>query len=205
MSGKDDFLRIVRTAHGWLGIIVLPWVLSMGFTGLYMNHSGLVLAIFQQAEFSEDLLEELRPPSPVTRDSARILAASIWPKEPIQKIWREDYHGRPSFFAETAKGWLIQSIPTGHHYVKTRYTRRTFTAKEGLVHSKIYWGSIFEDLHETGWLGGGLGTWLADLFSVALILFGLTGSLMWSMPRIRRLLLAREERAAEGRHRTRSS
>ncbi|MDA1098864.1 MAG: PepSY domain-containing protein [Proteobacteria bacterium] len=185
---QGSFLRILRTVHGWLGIIVLPWALSMGLTGLYMNHSGFVLSFFPQDEFSESRLDELKPPAPITRENARSLAKSIWPRQPVQKLWQEDYHGRPSFFAETSKGWVILSIPTGHHYVKTPYTRRTFTPKEGLVHSKIYWGNIFEDLHETGWLGGGLGTWLADLFCIALVLFGVSGSMMWSIPRIGRLI-----------------
>ncbi|MBT3329892.1 MAG: hypothetical protein HOK21_24310 [Rhodospirillaceae bacterium] len=165
---------------------MLPWVLIMGLTGLYMNHSRTVISIFQQAEFSEKELEALRPSAPITRESARILAGSVWPDQHIRKIWKENYHGRPSFFVSTGKGRIILSIPTGHHYIKTRYTRRTFTPNEGLVHRKVYWESIFSDLHKTGWLGGGLGTWLADLFSFVLLLFGLSGSMMWLVPRITR-------------------
>ena len=184
----DSFLNFLRIVHGWLGVIVVPWVLVMGLTGLYMNHPGFILSIFQPDEVSEARLETLRPPAAITRDSAEKLAQSIWPGQPIRKIWQEQYHRRPSFIVQTGRGRLILSIPTGHHYIKTRYFRRTYVPGEGLVPSKLYWGSVFSDLHETGWLGGRFGTWLADLFCLALLLFGVTGLLMWSIPRIRGLM-----------------
>ncbi|MBL9048118.1 MAG: hypothetical protein JNK34_12550, partial [Tabrizicola sp.] len=35
------FERLVRTLHSWLGLLILPWVILAGFTGLYMNHEDL--------------------------------------------------------------------------------------------------------------------------------------------------------------------
>ena len=180
-------MRGLRTFHGWLGIFVVPWVLIMGLTGIYMNHSKMVLSLFKQKEFAESQFNGLRPPAPITQDYARIFAESIWPERPIKKIWKKDYHGWPSFFVRKNKGLIILSIPTGHYYVKTRYTRRTFSPDGELVHEKLYWGRVFKDLHETGWLGGGLGTLLADIVSIAMIMFGVTGPMMWTIPRVRRL------------------
>jgi uncharacterized iron-regulated membrane protein len=56
-----------------------------------------------------------------------------------------------------------------------------------LLHSKIYWGAIFKGLHRAGWLGGGLGTWLADITSLAMVIFGMSGVVLGWAPRSRRI------------------
>ncbi|MDH3594110.1 MAG: PepSY domain-containing protein [Rhodospirillales bacterium] len=189
---KGRVLRACRSVHGWLGALVLPWVIVIGATGLYLNHSKAVLPLFGPQAFSESGFEAERPAAPITRERARALAESVWPEDPIRKISEKDYHGRPSFYVEKRRGKVILSIPTGHYYLKTRYTRRTFSPQGQLLHSKTYWGTIFKDLHRSGWLGWGLGTWPADLVSIAMVVFGLTGSMMWWVPRTRRFLRKRQ-------------
>jgi hypothetical protein len=186
MKRKGNFLKFLRTAHGWLGIFVMPWVLIMGLTGFYLNHSKMVMSAFQPAELAESQFEGLRPAAPITLDTVQELAKSIWPARPIKKVWEKEYHGWPAYHVRIGGELVIQSISTGHYYVKTLYTRRTFGASGELVHSKTYWKKMLKDLHENGWLGGGLGTLLADILSISLILFGLSGSMMWIIPRIRK-------------------
>jgi hypothetical protein len=180
-------MNTLRTIHGWLGVIILPWVLIMGFTGFYMNHSKLVLSLFPQTAFSESQFEGHSPPSPITEKIALNIAASIWPKQPVQSIRETTYHGWPSFQLKKPDGRIIVAIPTGHYYVKTRYIRQTFSPNGALLHEKFYWSRVLKELHETGWFGGGMGTWLADIFSFVLIGFGVSGLLMWSVPKIRRI------------------
>ena len=162
-----------------------------GFNWILPEPLQMILSVIQQKEFAESQFKEFRPPAPITRDSASIFAESIWPNQPIKNIQQEKYHGWPSFFVEKDGGRIILSIPTGHYYIKTRYTRRTFSPKRELVHTKIYWGKIFKTIHATGWLDRRLGTWLADIFSLTLITFGLTGSMMWTIPRVQRLIRSR--------------
>mgnify|MGYP006204029133 CR=1 FL=1 len=38
-------MRLLKTIHSWLGVIVLPWVLIIGLTGLFLNHEGLVMGV----------------------------------------------------------------------------------------------------------------------------------------------------------------
>lgn len=184
MSG---FLHAIRTLHGWLGIFVIPWVVIIGATGFYLNHSRMFTPLFEQKEFSESVLEKSTPPAPVTVESARLLGGKLWSGEPIKKISRKSYHGRQSYFVKKARGNIIISIPTGHYYLKTRYTRRTYSRGGELLHSKIYWRRVLKDIHETGWMGGGLGTWLADAVAIAMMVFGFTGVFMWSAPKVHRL------------------
>jgi hypothetical protein len=131
---KGRALRACRSFHGWLGVLVLPWVIVIGATGLYLNHAKLVRPLFGPQAFSESGFEGQRPAAPITRERVRALAAALWPEEPIGKISEKDYHGRPSFFVETRRGKVILSIPTGHYYLKTRYTRRTFSPEGAAIY-----------------------------------------------------------------------
>ncbi len=181
------FLSVCRTLHGWLGVIVMPWVLIIGATGFYLNHARLFRPIFQQPAFSEASFDHVTPPAPITLETARRLGETLWPDQPVQRITQRAYHRRPSFFIRKARGNIILSIPTGHYYLRTRFTRRTFSPDGRLLHTKFDWGRVLKDLHETGWVGRSLGTWLADIVALAMIVFGSTGMLMWTTPRIRRL------------------
>ena len=181
------FLQACRSIHGWLGVLVMPWVVIIGATGFYLNHSRMFSPLFDHNKFSESQLEKFELPAPVTRESARLLGEKLWPEEPIKKISQKSYHGRQSYFVKKDQGTIIISIPTGHFYLKTRYTRRTYSKGEELLHTKIYWKRAFRDIHETGWMGGSFGTWLADTVAIAMMVFGLTGVFMWLAPKVQRL------------------
>jgi uncharacterized protein len=187
-------LRLLRTFHGWIGVFLFPWIIIIGATGLYLNHARTVLSVLNGPSYDESRFDEWPVTDPVTEASARALAMTVWPDEPIKKAAEIVYHKRPSFEFWKDSGRIIVTQPTGHYFVKTRYTRRTFAPDGELLQSKIYWGSIFKVLHRAGWLGGGLGTWLADITSVAMVIFGFSGAVMWWMPRTRRLLRAMSRR-----------
>lgn len=181
------FLHLCRTFHGWLGVFIMPWVVVIGATGFYLNHAKVLRPLILQPHFSEAGFERLQPPAPITRDTARRLGERLWRDHPIRRITRKMYHGRRSYFIRKAPGNIILSISTGHYYLRTRYTRRTFSPQGQLLHTKWDWARAFKDLHRSGWMGGGLGTWLADIVAIAMMLFGITGVLMWSVPKLRRV------------------
>ncbi len=184
---KSGFLGKCRILHGWLGIFVIPWVILIGTTGLYLNHGKVIGKTLFPEEFSEKDFGQHQPPAPITRDQARLLGESVWPADPIKKISEETYHGRRSFMIHKNSGTAILSIPTGHYYLKTRYKRRTYSPDGQLLNTKTYWGRVLKDIHRSGWLGGSLGTWIADAVSLAMVVFGITGAMMWSVPRFKRL------------------
>ena len=186
MWNTNRILKTLRTLHSWLGIFVLPWIIVIGATGFYLNHARALLDWLGPQEFSEIGFVAHGSESPIDADRARHLAAGFWPDQPIKSVQEEIYHGRPSYVVKKAGGRIILSIPTGHHYQKSRYIRRTFAPDGTLLHTKVYWGAVFKDLHETGWLGGGMGTVLADLVALAMVFFGMTGAILWSVPKLRR-------------------
>ena len=184
---KRGFLSVCRTLHGWLGIFVVPWVILIGATGFYLNHGKVISSMLFPEAFSEKDSDQHQPSSPITREQAQSLGEKIWPADPIIKISEEVYHGRPSFIIRKNSGNAILSIPTGHYYLKNRYKRRTYSPDGQLLNTKTYWGPVLKDIHRSGWLGGGLGTWIADAVSLAMVAFGITGAMMWSVPRVKRL------------------
>ena len=186
-AAKGRVMRLFRTIHAWLGVFIFPWVIVIGATGFYLNHSRALEPALSGPGYKESRFDEWRVTEPVTEASARAVAESVWPDEPIDKVAEKDYHGRPSFEFTKASGLIVVTRPTGHYFVKTGLRRRTYAPDGQLLHSKIYWGSLFKGLHRRGWIGGGLGTWLADITSLAMIVFGMTGAVIWWTTRSRRL------------------
>lgn len=192
MAGKarsrGRILRLFRTVHGWLGIFIFPWVIVIGATGFYLNHSKAILSVLEPPKYDEGRFDERPVTEPATMETGRVVALSVWPDEAIAEATEKVYHDRPSFQFKKASGRIIVTQPTGHYFVKTNYTRRTYAPDGELLHSKTYWGAIFKGLHRAGWLGRSLGTWLADLTSLAMVVFGCTGAILWWAPRSRRVL-----------------
>lgn len=183
---KAETLRTLRLVHTWLGIIIVPWIIIIGATGFYLNHSRGILALLDAAPYDESSFADWPGARPVSRPEAQQTAARIWPDEPIEQVEDGIYHEMPAYIFRKPSGQIIVTQATGHYFVKTRITRTTYAIDGTRLHRRIYWGSIFKQLHTDGWLGGGLGSWLADITSLAMIVFGLTGTLLWWMPRARR-------------------
>lgn len=187
---RGRVVRLLRTVHGWIGVFVFPWIIVIGATGFYLNHAQPILAVLEGPKYDESRFDEWPVTEPVTEASARAVAMGVWPGEAIVKVTEKVYHGRPSFQFKKASGRIIVTRPTGHYFVKTRYTRRTYAPDGELLHARTYWGAIFKGLHRAGWLGRSLGTWLADLTSLAMVVFGASGVVLWWVPRSRRILRA---------------
>lgn len=187
---RGRVLRLLRTLHAWLGIFIFPWVIVIGATGFYLNHARAILPALQGQTYDESRFGDWPGAAPVGAAAARRIAEGEWPGEPITKVTEITYHGRPSFKFRKWSGLVIVSRPTGHYFVKTAFHRRTYAPDGTLLHSKFYWSSFFKRLHERGWFDSSLGTWLADLTSLAMVLFGISGVVLWWMPRSRRILRA---------------
>jgi hypothetical protein len=179
--------RLFRTIHGWLGVLMLPWIVAIGFTGFYLNHPRAVLAFAGEDTLDAKALPPL--PASVVVDEAYALAvvARYWPQDIATTIADGAYHGMPSYLIDTTDRQVIVAKSSGYIFAKTDYTRRTYAPDGRLVDTKYYWKRVFKEFHVRGWLGKAAGTFLADAVSFALIAFGLSGLYMWSWPRLKRL------------------
>lgn len=183
MSGIFSIDRILRFVHGWLGIIVLPLVLAIGLTGFYLNHPDRVDGWLQSASYDEAKFDNWPNPLPVDEAGARAVAVAMWPGETFQLNATDSYHGRDVFMLDSPSGRVIVTKASGHYWVKTAYSRKTFDPDGRVLDTKTYWNSIFADVHKYGWPGDGLGTLLADIAALAMVLFALTGLILLFRPR----------------------
>lgn len=194
-ASKGRVLRLLRTVHSWLGIAIFPWIIAIGATGFFLNHERTILPLIAAADYDESQFDRWPGAAPASREAAIAVAAGVWPGEAASEVLERDYHGRPGFEIVMPPGHVIVVRQTGHFFVKTAYIRRTYAPDGTLLHRKVYWDTVFKRFHVRGWLGRGLGTWLADLTSLAMVAFGATGVVLFLMPR-----LGRVRRALGGRH-----
>jgi hypothetical protein len=183
----NRFLRICRTVHSWLGALVMPWVLIIGFTGFYLNHSQLVLRAIGYHELAESDLAGASE-AEVTQELAQQIATAVWPDELVLESGFIKYRGGRALALKKDSGLIIIPGPqTNHYFVSTTFSERTYTLDGKLVHQQYNLKPILKSLHERGWVGKSLGTWLADIVAGAMVFFSLSGLIMWSVPRIRKV------------------
>ncbi len=191
---KARVLKFLRTIHAWTGIFIFPWIILIALTGFYLNHSKGILALIMPPAYDESGFADWPGAKQADQTSALALAATVWPEESAEGVVQKDYHKRPSFIVEKPSGKVIVNQATGHYFVKTSFTNKTYAPDGTLLDSKIYWGSLFKTLHTRGWAGQRFGTWISDIISLALITFSASGIFLWYFPRSRKIsrLLRRE-------------
>lgn len=184
---KQKVQKFLRLVHGWLGVVVFPWILVIGLTGFYLNHKTLVTGFIGTSSYDESRFEDW-PVQNLGLTEAMDIAARVWPDEDIDGIDDKAYHGHPSYHFEKASGWIIVTKETGHYFVKTGFTRSTYAPDGQLLHKKTYWSSVFKWLHARGWLTSDVGTWLADITAGAMVIFSLSGLWLFFAPRMKKII-----------------
>ncbi len=186
-STKAKLQKFFRVTHGWLGVIVFPWIFVIGMTGLYLNHKSLVLDWIATFEYDESEFADWPNPTPPTMTDALLIAQSIWPDEEILSLKEDTYHGFDVFSFKKDSGKIMVTQDTGHYYSKSNLSRVTYAPDGTVLDRKIYWKSVFKWLHARGWLNNGFGTWLADITAGAMMIFSLTGLWIFFAPRTKRI------------------
>lgn len=181
-----SFMRLLRTLHGWLGIFVLPWIIMIGLTGIYLNHSRTIFKHLPNQKYDERQFDAWPNPVPIDRAAAKSIAASVWPDATFRLSGATTYHNRAAIGWKSDQGRVIVDVKTGHYWVKTRFFRRTYDPDGRLLNSKFYWGAVFKSIHTAGWIDRTFGTWLADITAGAMVVFGCSGMFLFLVPRFRR-------------------
>ena len=176
----------LRALHRWMGLILFPWVIIYGLTGLYMNHGDLILSLFPRDHIEQALIDD----QPGLRGDAE--QAKDWlrqqPFAPISKSLKDGvYYGHPAWFIALKDNSEIVAFKNSAQYVVRAAYRRTLYAGDGsLLDSKLYWGRILSEFHKRGLVASPFGSFLADAFSIILISFGVSGLAVWGLPKLNR-------------------
>ncbi len=179
--GINRFHALVRTTHRWVGIVVFPFVLFEGVSGIYLNHTDVFSVPFVQSSATVPNLAE-----PWDIGEAEILAQTVL-GGPVKEIKRKREGGRYYYRlrADLRQKRTIVLEPRSHTYwFATRYTASRYTKSGEIIEYRWRWKHIFADLHN-GVIVGGFGRLLSDLIGVCLILFVATGTTMWFLTRQR--------------------
>ncbi|MFN4201622.1 MAG: PepSY-associated TM helix domain-containing protein [Tabrizicola sp.] len=189
-------MRLLKTVHGWLGVIVLPWVIVIGLTGLFLNHEKLVMGWLEGEGYDETQFDSWPGVRALTVAEAQAIAEAVVPGADVTLDGDKSYHGREvaTFVAGETK--VIVALATGHYWVRTAFSRKTYAPDGTMLEARTYWEGIFKRLHVRGWLTSALGTWLADITAAAMVVFGLTGIVLFLVPRLRRRQNRRQMRQA---------
>ena len=70
-------MLLARSIHSWLGILLLPWVIFFGITGLYLNHQELVISWLPNSEYNEAIFRQNYLENSVSREIAQTIATNI--------------------------------------------------------------------------------------------------------------------------------
>ncbi|MDP3194501.1 PepSY-associated TM helix domain-containing protein [Tabrizicola sp.] len=189
-------MRLLKTVHGWLGVIVLPWVILIGLTGLFLNHERLVMGWLEGDAYDETQFDTWPGAKALTANEARVLAERLYPGVALTQEDDTAYHGREAAVFAAGDAQVIVALQTGHYWVKTDLRRVTHSPDGLVLETRTYWEGIFKRLHERGWLTRSFGTLLADITAAAMVIFGLSGIILFLIPRLRRRQNRRRMRAA---------
>lgn len=179
--------RLLKTIHSWLGVMILPWVVAAGFTGLYMNHKDLMLSVLPATVPYDTALFDGSPLArAVDEAEAARIAAVISPGVDLRLTADDAFRDRFVFTFDAGTHDVIVDEDTGFAWTDSRYVTRTYQPDGTWLHTRVRWGRVLSSIHERGWVGTGLGTWLADIAAGALVVFGLSGLVLFVAPRVRR-------------------
>lgn len=190
--------RTLRDVHGWLGALILPWIAVFGLTGLYMNHRDLVLGVLPWQGLSAAVRFEGTSAARPVDDAAAAMAVArvISPGTPLTLSKKTTYLNRDVFTFDTGPDLVSVDRATGFAWLRLRYRTLAFAPDGRQVGSAIRWSSVMSSLHRRGWVGTGLGVWLADITATAMIVFALSGLVLFLSPRLRRRRNRRARMAA---------
>lgn len=180
--------RFLRSLHGWLGALILPWIVLAGLTGLYMNHKKLVLSLIPAshlqapADFAAPGLAR-----PVTTFAQAVAIAGRYrPNASISQDRDRSYRGRDVITVDTGPDAVVVDRKTGYAWVRERYRVTAYAPDGARLGTEWRWSRILASLHGRGWVGTALGRWLADITATALVVFGASGVVIFYAPKLRK-------------------
>jgi hypothetical protein len=198
MFPRFNFLKSLKTIHGWLGALILPWVFLAGLTGLYLNNEKLVLSVFPKNTAGDGAqFLDIAGAAPVDLEAATLIANKAVAGMAYTPNNTTRYRGASIYrFRAGSNNTIYIDRDTGGYWHLRRYKISSFDKDGNRLGTEYRWGRILSSIHERGFVGNALGRWLADITAVALMVFSASGIVLFVSPRIRRAKNRRARSAA---------
>jgi len=163
------FLYLIRRIHLYMGLFLLPWVVMFGVSSYPINHTGEATSAawmpIVDAPFTADIPsqgENLRPLGEQMMAAARV-SGGFYVNRPNPKQVNVNH---PNFLHPVRIIYQVQE----HHLVAER---RAFNFRQSLTSMHTRGG------YNLGGLWDGVWAVFVDIVSVALVLWILSGLIMW--------------------------
>ncbi|WLT30478.1 PepSY-associated TM helix domain-containing protein [Geothrix sp. PMB-07] len=174
---KAAFLRVLRKLHAWVGLSGAAFGLLFGFTGILLNHRGVMK--IEAGQISEHKVTVEFPEAPASPEAlAQALAARF--NVPMNRVKWLTKAGKPGRMGgaqvKVADQWTVAFF--GHaHFALATYTPGNRTVE--LEQKDANFLQVLKRLHKGD--GGQIG-WilLSDAFAGALLFLTLSGILLWT-------------------------
>lgn len=178
---RDRWLATVRKIHRTIGIVAAPLIVVIGLSGLFLNHGKLFETIFS---FEKQLVATTAEPWSRQQAIARageIIGGAVKEIEKRRKKHRLYFRAidnglkRPGLIIDTA---------THSYWLVTRYNELNYDENGNRIERRWFLRRLAEDLH-SGRILGLFGKLIVDLLSLCLVVFAITGTIMWVATRRR--------------------
>ncbi len=198
MSQSFSIERTLRTIHGWLGALILPWIFMAGMTGYYMNHEKFVMSFFpEKTATSGELFLTVRGAGPVSLSDSKKIASDFDLGMKYAPNDTKKFRGTSIYrFKAGSHNTIYVDKSSGGYWHLKRYKIIAYDRMGAQLGSELRWGRIFNSIHERGFVGESLGRWLADMTAIALMIFSASGIFIFVSPRMRRAKNRRARRSA---------
>lgn len=199
---KNWLLMKFREWHIQAGVVVALFLLSVGATGIYLNHKKQFNGwLGLEAKPAGPMAKPEKPaPSdsgpaltaatlatlPVTFPRALELVRARWGEEPLERLELKAEHGELLYKAKALHGgelWI--DAHTAAIVVKPRFTKLGPKDRDGKRAESFDWGKFALDLH-TGKIFGEAGKLLMSAVSFVMLTLTLSGLYLWAVPKWRK-------------------
>lgn len=178
---KNWLLVQFRKWHGWGGVFLSLFIVTVAVTGILLNHKDF----FFHGEAKEGPTGLLTSSTdfttvPVSFDRALAISREHFGEVPLENIELKD-----------ERGWLHYKVARGHgEEIRIDASTGEASSKYGMKlttagTNNYNWAKIVDDLH-TGKLFGTAGMLLVDLTSGVIIALTLSGLYLWGVPLLRK-------------------
>lgn len=179
--------RNLKKLHHFLGLAVLPWLIVLGLGALLLNHAPVLRSLLPYTKPADlAVLDNWPDAQPVSANAAGAIARRTWPWA-VHDITRKGFfRDLPVFRIASDAGEVIVLRDTGFYWVQTRFWRVFHDTAGRELSRTLRFGVGAGHSHAGGLAKAQVFEILADLVSVMLVAFGVSGLALVLVPRRRR-------------------